>query len=139
MKTFVVPTFRIAVGLVNNAIFALGSVQAAKVQQAVLKFYGPERAYDFHRKLFGRRGENDGSTALQTVKDMGLDAVEVEAAADGADVAGVLKRQMKLAENLGFTATPSFMLDGVGILGFPGPETMSRMISAVRKCDKPAC
>jgi protein-disulfide isomerase len=126
-------------GLVNNAILAPGSIRAAQIEQAVLKFYGPQRAYDFHLKLFEHRGANDGATALQVVNDMGLDAAGIQAAADGADIAGVLKRQMTLANDLGFAATPSFILDGIGILGYPGSGAVSRMISAVRKCDKPAC
>ena len=126
-------------GLVNNAIIGLGSVQAAKVQQAVLKLYGPKRAYDFHKAMFAHRGANDGPLALQLAQSLGLDREKIEAAADGDDIASVLKRQVKLASDLGFYATPSFMLNGVGILGYPGPRSTSRMIEAVRKCDKLAC
>ena len=129
----------VRLGLVNNAILSLGSVLSAKVQQAVLKLYGPKGAYEFHRKMFDRRGLNDGLAALQVAKSLGLDAARVEAAADGEDVISVLQRQRKLAENLGFAATPSFMLNGVGILGYPGPKTMARVISTIRKCDKPVC
>ena len=42
-------------GLVNNAIIGLGSVQSAKVQQAVLKLYGPKRAYEFHTNVRASR------------------------------------------------------------------------------------
>jgi protein-disulfide isomerase len=63
----------------------------------------------------------------------------IEAAADGEIISAVLKRQVKLASGLGFYATPSFMLSGVGILGYPGPQSTGRMIAAVRKCDKLAC
>ncbi|GAC1562928.1 MAG: hypothetical protein NVS2B5_28080 [Beijerinckiaceae bacterium] len=126
-------------GLVNNSILGLGSVQAAKVQQAVLKLYGPKRAYGFHKAMFARRGINDGPAALQTAGALGLDRTAIEKAADGDDVGAVLRRQVNLAESLGFAATPSFMLNGVGILGYPGPQSIARMIAAVRKCDKLVC
>jgi protein-disulfide isomerase len=126
-------------GLVNNAIIGLGSVQSAKVQQAVLKLYGPKRAYEFHKAMLAHRGGNDGPAALEIAQSLGLDRVGIETAADSEIVASVLKRQVKLASDLGFYATPSFMLNGVGILGYPGRESTTRMIAAVRKCDKLAC
>jgi protein-disulfide isomerase len=131
------PSFRL--GLVNNPIIGLGSVQSAKVQQAVLKLYGPKRAYDFHKAMFAHRGANDGPVALEIAQSLGLDRANIEAAADGDDVSSVLKRQVKLASELGFYATPSFMLNGVGILGYPGPQSTARMLAALRKCDKLAC
>jgi protein-disulfide isomerase len=130
-------TFRL--GLVNNAIIGLGSVQAAKVQQAVLKLYGPKRAYDFHKAMFAHRGGNDGPVALQIAQSLGLDKAGIETAADSEIISSVLKRQVKLASGLGFYATPSFMLNGVGILGYPGPQSTGRMIAAIRNCDKLAC
>jgi protein-disulfide isomerase len=126
-------------GLVNNAVIGLGSVQAAKVQQAVLKLYGPVRAYEFHKALFAHRGQNDGLTALDIAKKMKLDAASIETNADADDVSSVLIKQVKLAGNLGFNATPSFMLNGVGMLGYPGAKSIRAMIAAVRTCDKPAC
>lgn len=126
-------------GLVNNAIIGLGSVQSAKVQQAVLKLYGPKRAYEFHNAMFAHRGGNDGPVALEIAQSLGLDRANLETTADSDIIASVLKRQVKLASDLGFYATPSFMLNGVGILGYPGPQSTSRMIAAVRTCDKLAC
>jgi protein-disulfide isomerase len=126
-------------GLVNNAIIGLGSVQSAKVQQAVLKLHGPQRAYEFHKAMFAHRGANDGPVALEIAQSLGFDRAKIEEAADGDDISSVLERQVKLAGSLGFNATPSFMLNGVGILGYPGPQSTGRMIASVRKCDKLAC
>jgi len=126
-------------GLVNNAIIGLGSVLAAKVQQAVLKLYGPKRAYEFHKLMLAHRGQNDGLSALETAKKMKLDAAAIETAADSDEVRDVLTRQVKLASSLGFAATPSFMMKNVGILGYPGPKSIQHMIAAVRACDKLVC
>ena len=67
-------------GLVNYAILSIGSVQAAKVQQAVLEaFCGPKAAYDFHSKLFSKRGQTpDGATALAVARELGLDPKKIE-------------------------------------------------------------
>jgi protein-disulfide isomerase len=124
--------------LVNNAIIGLGSVHSAKVQQAVLKLYGPKRAYDSHKAIFAHRGANDGPLALELAQSLGLDRDKIVTAADG-DVSSVQRRQVKLASELGFYATPSFMLNGVGILSDPAPQSTGRMVAAVRKRDKLAC
>jgi hypothetical protein len=31
------------------------------------------------------------------------------------------------------------MLNGVGVLGYPGPKSMKKMIAAVRSCDELVC
>ena len=139
LEAIVLKDRNLRLDLVNNAILSIGSIQVAKVQQAVLKLYGPGRAHDFHRDMFLHRGVNDAKAALQVVKNLHLDVAAITSAADGEDVTGVLKRQAELAANLGFSTTPCFMIDGVGILGYPGPRTISRIVAAVRSCDKPLC
>jgi protein-disulfide isomerase len=127
------------IGIVNNAILSLGSVQAAKVQQAVLRLKGPLAAYDFHLRMFTKHGPSDGASALRVARDMGLDSREIEASADSALVSEVLSRQAKLAANLGMSMTPSFVIAGIGLLGWPGPITLQSIVSNARKCDHPVC
>lgn len=126
-------------GLVNNPILSLGSVQAAKVQQGVLKLRGPQAAYDFHLRMFAKRGQSDGPSALAIAKSMGLDVQKIEAAADSETVSQVLSRQARLASSLGMAMTPSFAIAGVGLLGWPGVEALRSIVSNVRKCDHPVC
>ena len=126
-------------GLVNNPILSAGSVQVAKVQQAVLRSYGPAKAYAFHRGVFDAHGPADGPSALELATSLGLDAKLVETEGDLPQIGDVIKRQAELARALGFAATPSFMIDGIGILGYPGPQAMARAVDQVRRCDKLVC
>ncbi|MCC2097013.1 MAG: DsbA family protein [Hyphomicrobiales bacterium] len=126
-------------GLVNNAILSVGSYQAARVQQSVLRLYGPAKAFEFHKRLFQRRGRKDGLSALALVKSMGLDRAAVEKSGDSDIVGNVVMKQTKHAASLAFNSTPSYILNGVGLLGFPGSKTLRRMIAAVRKCDEIVC
>jgi len=126
-------------GLINNAILSIGSVQAAKVQQAVLRLHGPRVAGEFHARMFGRRGQGDGSSALAVVRDMGLDPKKIEESGDSPAVTAVLTRQAKLAASLGMEMTPSFAIAGVGLLGWPGKTSLRGIIANARKCDHPVC
>ena len=126
-------------GLVNNPILSLGSVQAAKVQQAILRGAGPGKAYAFHKAIYAKHGPIDGPLALQVVSEMGLDAKAIETAADLPQVADVIKRQAELAQALGFEATPSFSLGNIGILGYPGPDALQKAVADMKRCDKLAC
>ncbi len=126
-------------GLINSAILSIGSAQAAKVQQAVLKLYGPAKAYNFHMKLYEARGAITGTTALAAARAMGLDARKVEEEADSETVSQVVSRQTRIAEALGLAMTPSFIVAGTAILGWPGAKAMRDIIKNARKCDQPVC
>jgi len=127
------------IGFVQNAILGLESFQAARVSLAVLKMQGPQAAYALHNDLLAQRGTVSGVSALKAVGKLGFDVAKIEAVADEADMGAILKRHISLAENLGFSATPSFMLNGVGVLGYPGPKAMKKMVAAVRSCDELVC
>ncbi len=127
------------VGFVNNPILSAGSVQVAKAQQAVLRAYGPVQAYAFHRRMFEVHGPVDGPAALKVAADLGLDSKRIEHEGDLPQVGEVIRRQAGLAKAAGFAATPSFMVDGIGILGYPGPQALARAVAEVRKCDKLVC
>ena len=129
----------VRLGLINNPILSLGSMQAAKVQQAVLRIYGPRAAYNFHSALFNLRGQKDGTLALDVALAAGLNRDRIEETADSTIIADVISRQIKLAENLGMSLTPSFILAGTGALGWMGINSLKEMIISARKCDQVSC
>lgn len=129
----------VKLGLVNSPILSVGSVQAAKVQQAVLRLYGPPVASAFHQRMFAKHGQSDGVSALAVAREMALDHAKIEESADGAVVAGVLRRQAELAASLGVSMTPSFAIAGFGFAGWPGKKALQTIISNVRRCERPIC
>jgi len=139
LDTLVSKDRHLRLGLANNAVLGLGSYLTARVQQAVLRLYGPDRAYAFHKQLFAHRGQNDGLAALSIAKTMGLDASAIENSANSDMIGDVVRRHVQLAADLGIAVSPSFVLSSVGILGYPGPKSIAQMIAASRKCDAPAC
>jgi protein-disulfide isomerase len=125
--------------LVNNAILSPMSAQAAKVALAVLKLKGTATAAEFNLALFDEPGKKDGQNSLDVAKRMGVELEQLEQTAESPLVGQALVAQMRLAAALGFSATPSFVIGGAGVLGYPGPKSLRKIISAMRSCDQPAC
>ena len=127
------------VGLVNNPILSPMSLQAAKVELAVLALRGQAAAYEFHHRLFAKRGGIDGPKALVVAEAFGLAKRNVEEVADGPVIQRRLADQMRLAASLGIAATPSFVIAGAGVFGYPGPKAFARIVGSVRQCDQIVC
>lgn len=132
-------TPELRIGLVGNAILSPGSAQAAKVEIAVLKTMGPAAAYAFRQRLYAEPGPTDGPKALAIAEALGAPRATIEARADSEAAARALQQQVRLTASLGLNATPSFVLGNTGVLGWPGPRALARMLTAVESCDKPRC
>jgi protein-disulfide isomerase len=109
-------------GLIDSPLLSIGSIQAAKLRQAVLKLYGPAKAYLYHRRVFAGRGAIEGETGLGAVKALGLDVAKVTDEADGDGVRDILVGQSHFLDHAGARSTPSFIIGGRLLSGWPGPE-----------------
>ena len=123
----------------NNPILSAASLEAAKVQQAVVRAHGPAVAYGFHKSLLAIHGVADRQTALSTARRLGLNMPLIEAGADLPRVAEVVAAQLESAKNLDLTATPSFLIADVELLGWPGPKALASIVRSARACGKPLC
>ncbi len=132
-------TSGLRLGLIHNAILSPGSVGAARTVLAVLRLAGPQKAYELHRRLFSLRGHVDERRALAAASDLGVSADAI-AAPDIARMAGdALAAHMRLAKGVGFEITPSYVLQGIGLFGHPGPRSLRAMIAAAKECDELVC
>ncbi len=127
------------IGLVNNPILSPQSKEAAQIELAVMKHRGPGPAYEFHKRLYRVPGKIDGQKAIAVALEVGMSRDDIERSAAAPDVAEALRRQLELAASLGFAATPSFLVAGAGVLGYPGPRSLAGIVAAVRKCGAIAC
>ncbi len=127
------------IGLINNPILSPQSAQAAKVALALQRKLGSAAAWSFYQTVLAKPGKIDGIGALQAAAKLGVPPVEIEAIADSDEVRLALKTQMRMAADLGLSATPSYVLGNAGLLGHPGPKALARMIAATRRCDQIAC
>lgn len=115
-------------GLIDSPQLSIGSIQAAKLRQAVLKLYGPAKAYAFHRRLFANRGAIDGEAGLAVVRALKLDVAKVTDLGDGDGVRNILIGQSHFLNRAGARATPSFILGGKMMSGWPGPAKFDAVL-----------
>lgn len=126
------------VGLVNNPLLSAGSAQAAKVQLALLQIKGAVAAHALYDSLFSAPGQVDGPRALVAASAL-ADRREIESVADSRPIGQMLGRQMRLAASLGLVATPSYVVGGAAILGYPGPKALARIVTDSRTCGTIVC
>jgi protein-disulfide isomerase len=109
-----------------------GSQEAATIAAAVLRL-APMRYQDFHRRLITVRGEVNRAKAMEVAVAVGLDAAKVEAEAKSPDVLASIDATRELADTLGITGTPSYVIAGDVVPGAVGADQLRARIAAARR------
>lgn len=105
------------------------SLAAAKVSLAVAK---QGRYEDFHGALLTGNGIADEERALQIAEAMGYDMDRIRTDKDSPDVLSTLEETMLLADAIGVTGTPAYVIGDNLILGAQGYATLKKTIEDVR-------
>ena len=121
---------KLRLGLMDSPMLAAGSVQAAKLRQAVVMLYGPEKAFAFHRALYATKGRIDGDVALNAAQAMGLDIKKLADTANSHEVRDRIIAQMDFLDRIGVSSTPSFIINNRLLSGWPGPEAFALALRA---------
>jgi protein-disulfide isomerase len=126
----------------NNLKFVLkefpvlgeGSVEAARVAVAArMQDANGKKYIEFHQKLLGSRGAADKMRALAVAKEVGFDMPRLERDMGSDEVKKTIEENMKLAEALGVSGTPSYVVGEEVVIGAVGLDTLREKISAERK------
>ena len=125
--------------LVPYPVLGIASISASRVELAVAKLGTPLQFYAFHRKVYGQRGVTDGTRALEIAHDLGFKDAALAALGDSDDITRIMKAHLMLGNSLGLAATPSFVIAGVAILGYPGREQLQKIVDATQSCGKVQC
>ena len=125
--------------LVPFPVLSRASVEAGRVELAVAGMVDAKRFYQFHQRLYAERGVVDGSRALAVARDFGLDLKALIAAANAGKITETMKRHVRLGDALALGATPSFVIKGVAVIGYPGKAALEKIVQSVRRCDNVVC
>jgi protein-disulfide isomerase len=111
-----------------------GSVEAAHVAVAVRMQDTTGKKYiEFHQKLLGGRGPADKAHALAAARDVGFDMARIEKDMTSDEAKKTIDENLKLADALGVSGTPTYVVGGEVVVGAVGFDALKERIEAERK------
>jgi protein-disulfide isomerase len=124
--------------LVNFAVLSPDSILAHRVALAFLK-QKPDQYLAFHQQLFEKRGIRSGAEALDVAVLLGGNEKALIAESNQKATTNALIKAVQLGDNLGLSATPSYIAGAEGNVGFLDIDQKRAMIADLRKCEKMSC
>jgi protein-disulfide isomerase len=133
VKALVAEDSGLRVVLKDFPILGSGSVEAAKVALSVKRLEGESAAQEFHARLIGVQGQINAGRALALAEEMGMDRKRIEEEMRSEEIAAIISSNLSLAQRLGLTGTPSFIVGDQVIMGAVGKEPLQNAIEKSRK------
>jgi len=118
-------------------ILSKESVDAARIAVAVNK--SEADYWQFHQKLFTSHGKIDEAAALSVAESLGLSPVSLKLDADSAETTSILDRSYTIAQTLGVSGTPTYIIGNDVIPGAIGLDALKERIANMRECGSTVC
>ncbi len=113
------------------------SIDAARV--GVLVSRTDADYWAFHQALFSSRGKVDKAVALQAAAEQGLSQIDLELRMGEENVARTIQGSYEIAQALGITGTPTYIIGNEIIPGAIGAEELRSRIANMRACGSTQC
>lgn len=139
LQTLAATDRRLRLVLIDWPVLGVASIQAAKVGYGVLAAAGPAAYARYIGKTMAAKGVVDGPRALALVAELGLDRAAVERRADEPRSGALARQAVEVGSNLGFFATPAYVVHDHGFSGALPIERLRAMAAAVRRCERVDC
>ncbi len=114
------------------------SLAAHRVSLAFGKL-APEKYNAFHRELLSQRGSKGREQALDLALSMGADETLLLAEMEKPYIAEAIREVYGIADDLGISGTPSYVLGDEVVFGAVGYDTLKSKIDNVRDCGSTEC
>lgn len=111
-----------------------GSVEAARVSIAV-NALAPEKYEEFHLQTLLGPGQANGAKAMRIASTMGIDETAIQQHMDGSESAETIQEVYQIADALGLTGTPSYVIGSQVVFGAVGVEALRKAIATARSDD----
>ena len=130
---------KLRVVLKDFPVLAPESLEASRVDLAVKQQLKGEKLFDFHVKLMETRGRVNGERAIAVAREMGVDVARLQKDMESDEVKSAIQENVGLADRLGLTGTPAFLVGEDVISGAVGVEPLRKAVASVRQCGQIAC
>lgn len=119
-------------------VLGQGSVEAAQVSLAVLQT-DPEKYLDFHATMISHRGQATKAIALDVAEQIGMNRADIAKIVESSEINVPIEEVYALANGLGLTGTPSYIVGDEVVMGAVGYEALRDKIKAYRQCGSTTC
>ena len=123
--------------LVELPILGPGSLEAARISYAVNQI-APEKFLEFHLNMMSG-GRANFENALEIARRLEIDDDQLTAIAQSEQSGAAMAEFVSLADMVGVTGTPAYVLGDELVYGAVGFDVLSEKIDAMRQCGKTAC
>ena len=139
MRTLAKADPKLRIVLKDFPVLGPESLAASKIALAVKQQIQGDKLFEYHARLLESRGTVTGERALALAKEMGLDTARLQKDTEGPEVRAALAENAMLADKLGLTGTPAFVVGDEVISGAVGVEPLRQAVASVRQCGHAAC
>lgn len=119
-------------------VLGQGSIEAAQVAVAV-NSVAPEKYGDFHEALLLSRGQANLSSAMAAATGAGVSEADLQAAMATDEAGQTIEEVYALANRLGLTGTPSYVVGNEVVMGAVGYDQLTAKLSALKNCGEATC
>lgn len=114
------------------------SLAAHKVSAAV-RDLAPEKYGDFHRALLSADSRATEESSIAVAETLGLSEADIRRTMEEKPHDDAVRETYSLANTLGITGTPSYVIASETVFGAVGADTIGEKIANVRSCGKATC
>lgn len=114
------------------------SVAVHKVADA-FRLLAPEKYSDFHYKLLGSTDRATEETAMSIASELGVSEADIKEKMKTAPSKQRVMDVYNLAQKLGISGTPAYIVGNENISGAVGVEILNEKVANIRSCGKTIC
>jgi len=113
--------------------------QRAHVVGQAFQHLMPEKYGEFHVRLMGAAGRATEESAIKVALSLGADEAALRREMKDPTIADVFNRTYEIANQLGITGTPSYVVGEEVVFGALGRDVLEQKIANLGQCGKATC